>query len=72
MSQRWGSCTKAGNILLNLDLVKVPIHSIDYVLVHELCHLQIHNHSPAFYRLLSRCMPDWERRKLRIDSLCLH
>lgn len=68
MTHRWGSCTKTGNITLNLDLVKVPTHCIDYVLVHELCHLRIHNHGPAFYRLLGRCMPDWRTRKQRIEE----
>lgn len=71
MNRRWGSCSKAGTITLNTDLIKVPIHCIDYVITHELCHLCEHNHGEAFFRLLSRCMPDWKQRKERLDSIIL-
>lgn len=68
MPTRWGSCTKTGNISLNPELIKAPIHCVDYVIVHELCHRIVHDHSPAFYRLLGRCLPDWEKRKSRLEA----
>ncbi|NJM60141.1 MAG: M48 family metallopeptidase, partial [Oscillatoriales cyanobacterium RU_3_3] len=67
MQKRWGSCTKEGKILLNPLLVCAPKDCIDYVIVHELCHLRIHNHSPHFYQLLGTIMPDWKTRKDYLD-----
>ncbi len=71
MKSRWGSCTPSGKITLNLHLIQLPKVSIDYVLVHELCHLKHPNHSPAFYALLERLMPDWRDRRKRLSIFAL-
>lgn len=55
-------------IALNPDLIIAPKHCIEYVIVHELCHLQEHNHSPKFYQLLKALMPDWEQRRERLND----
>lgn len=71
MKRRWGSCTRNGAILLNRDLVKTPSECVDYVIVHELAHLREHGHGPRFRRLLSTLLPDWERRKARLNSFVI-
>ena len=66
---RWGSCFKDGTISLNLELIKSPKECIDYVIVHELCHLVHHNHSNKFYSLLSKKLPKWRDSKNKLERL---
>ena len=67
MKTQWGSCSPNGRLTLNPHLVKAPTACIDYVVLHELCHLAEHNHSDNFYRLMSQVMPGWEVVKARLD-----
>jgi hypothetical protein len=67
MKKRWGSLSKNGVLTLNTDLVRATRECIDYVITHELCHLQCHDHGPGFYRLLEKVMPDWEKRKHKLE-----
>jgi len=69
MRIQWGSCSPSGVLVFNPNLVKAPRECVDYVILHEVCHLKEHNHSPKFYRLLSELMPDWERHKAQLDRL---
>ena len=69
MNKRWGSCTPAGRVILNPRLILAPTACIDYIIMHELCHLKHPHHGPAFYEFLSRVMPDWEERKWRLENV---
>jgi len=63
MRSRWGSCSPSGRITLNVKLIQVPTSYIDYVIFHELCHLAEPYHSPRYYELLDRVLPDWRERR---------
>ncbi|WP_408735682.1 M48 family metallopeptidase [Asaia bogorensis] len=69
MQTQWGNCSPDGAVTLNPWLVKAPRDCIDYVILHELCHIQEHHHGAAFWSLLDRVMPDWERHKTRLDNM---
>jgi predicted metal-dependent hydrolase len=58
---RWGSCSSAGTISFNWRLVQAPPEVLDYIVVHELAHLQEFNHSKAFWSLVARFCPDYKR-----------
>lgn len=69
MSTRWGSCsTNKGVITLNSRLIEAPLNCIEYVVMHELCHMIHPNHSKQFYAFLSMQMPDWKERKESLDK----
>lgn len=57
---RWGSCSHSGNLNFNWRLIMAPIEVIDYVVVHELCHIGQMNHSPKFWSLVSQTTPDYK------------
>ena len=69
MKSRWGSCTGKGKIMLNLHLMRAPRPCIDYVVVHELCHLVEHNHGKGFYALMDRVMPEWRKRREELKQV---
>ena len=70
MKTRWGSCNSAKSYInLNSELIYKPSSCIEYVIFHELAHLIHPNHSREFYNYLSSYMPDWKRRKERLELL---
>lgn len=69
MRSQWGSCSPKGTITLNPMLVKASKDCIDYVILHEFCHLVEHNHGEKFYRLMRQVMPNWEPVKVRLDNM---
>jgi predicted metal-dependent hydrolase len=71
MKRRWGSCGRDGRVVLNLRLAQLPESCVDYVILHELCHLRHHHHGRSFYNLLARVCPDWKARKKLMEQYVL-
>jgi predicted metal-dependent hydrolase len=65
---RWGSCGKNHVLHFNWRLLQLPVRLVDYVIVHELVHLNERGHSPAFWKALDRVLPDWRERRSELDS----
>ena len=68
MKSRWGSCSPTGWITLNLLLIKTPQECIDYVIVHELCHLKVRGHGPRFWSLVEKFMADYKERRKELKK----
>ncbi|MFN8776730.1 MAG: M48 family metallopeptidase [Flavobacteriales bacterium] len=69
MPTRWGSCTPKGKIILNPELIKAPKGCIEYVILHELCHLIHHDHTQRFIDLQTKEMKDWEKWKMKLEKM---
>jgi predicted metal-dependent hydrolase len=65
---RWGSCSTRGTLSFNWRLVLAPHDVLDYVVVHEVCHLLEHNHGPAFWQLVGSRRPAWREAKAWLDA----
>jgi hypothetical protein len=67
MTSRWGSCSSSGNISINIGVICFGQECIDYVVIHELCHLKHMNHGEEFWKLVSTCCPDYKamREKMK-------
>ena len=68
MKTRWGSYSyRTGRISLNLNLIRMPQACLDYVIIHELCHIKVRHHGPDFWRMVGRYVPDYlaVRRQLK-------
>lgn len=61
--RRWGSCSNSGILRFNWRAIIAPISIIDYIIVHELCHLKVKNHSADFWRMVSLVIPDYKKRR---------
>lgn len=69
--KRWGSCNAKGELRFNWRLVMLPLRVLDYVVVHEMAHLKVLNHSPRFWALVERIMPDYKARHQALYELGL-
>lgn len=68
MKRRWGSCSSKSVITLNTELIKKDLALIDYVIVHEICHLKVPAHNKAYYALVGSIMPDWKERRSALNN----
>lgn len=67
--RRHGSCSGRANLCFSLYLMLWPLEAVEYVAVHELCHIRHKNHGPEFYRAVEAAMPDWRQRAARLKSM---
>ena len=70
---RWGSCSSSGDVTYNWRIIMAPHHIVDYIVVHELCHLLEHNHGPKYWKHVQNVVPNYKERRewLKVNGLSL-
>ncbi|MCR5317735.1 MAG: M48 family metallopeptidase [Treponema sp.] len=72
MLTRWGTCnSQAKRIWINLQMVEKPLECLEYIVLHELVHLKVHNHGKDFIAMMDKYMPDWKDRKNLLNERIL-
>lgn len=71
LKRKWGTCRMDGVITLNLELMKEDFDCIDYVIIHEMCHLMVPNHSRDFYALMDKVLPNHKLIEKKLDSIII-
>jgi hypothetical protein len=69
MEKRWGSCTGKNSIIINTDAIKLPYTLIDYLIIHELCHTKVKDHSKDFWAELSKHVPNWRELNEQVEGM---
>ena len=68
MAKRWGSCNTIDKVTVNPEIIKAPSKCIEYVLIHEMCHLVVPRHNQEFYNTLTSVMPNWKKWKDKLEN----
>ena len=68
-TKRWGSCTPRNNIVINTEAIKLPFSLIDYLIVHELCHVKHKDHSKTFWAEVSKCLKNWREMDEKMKGM---
>jgi predicted metal-dependent hydrolase len=68
MAKRWGSCNTKDKIIINPEIIKASSKCIEYVLIHEMCHLVVANHNKKFFNTLTSIMPNWQKWKFKLEQ----
>jgi len=69
MNKRWGSCTADNKIIINPEAIKLPFSLIDYLILHELCHTRVKDHSKAYWAELSKHVPRWRELDKKVKEI---